>query len=63
MIGLIVGCGYYVSYLRFFFLYLMPDGFTMRANSQIPLAEEFDMSVAQVKRIVYKNEAKIFNHI
>lgn len=28
-----------------------------------PLAEEFDMSVAQVKRIVYKNEAKIFNHI
>jgi hypothetical protein len=28
-----------------------------------PLAEEFDMSVAQVKRIVYKNEIKIFNHI
>lgn len=28
-----------------------------------PLAEEFDMSVAQVKRIVYKNEIKIFSHI
>lgn len=28
-----------------------------------PLAEEFDMSVAQVKRIVYKNEVKIFKHI
>ena len=28
-----------------------------------PLAEEFDMSVAQVKRIIYKNENKIFKHI
>ena len=25
-----------------------------------PLAEEFDMSVAQVKRIIYKAENKIF---
>lgn len=28
-----------------------------------PLAEEFDMSVAQVKRIVYRNENRIFKHI
>lgn len=28
-----------------------------------PLAEEFDMSVAQVKRIIYKNENKIIKHI
>ena len=25
-----------------------------------PLAEEFDMSVSQIKRIVYKEEAKLF---
>jgi len=28
-----------------------------------PLAEEFDISVAQVKRIIYKCESKIFRHI
>ena len=28
-----------------------------------PLAEEFDMSVAQIKRIIYKTEQKIFRHI
>ena len=28
-----------------------------------PLAEEFDMSVSQIKRIIYKNEYKIFKHI
>lgn len=28
-----------------------------------PLAEEFDMSVRQIKRIVYKCEDKIFRHI
>lgn len=28
-----------------------------------PLAEEFELSVPQVKRIVYKGEQKIFKHI
>ena len=28
-----------------------------------PLAEEFDMSVTQIKRIVYKHEMKIYAHI
>lgn len=28
-----------------------------------PLAEEFDLSVRQVKNIVYKSERKIFKHI
>ena len=28
-----------------------------------PLAEEFDMSVRQIKRIVYKSEDKIFRHL
>lgn len=28
-----------------------------------PLAEEFDMSVSQIKRIVYKNENRVFKHI
>lgn len=28
-----------------------------------PLAEEFDMSVRQIKRIVYKGEDVIFSHI
>ena len=28
-----------------------------------PLAEEFDISVAQIKRIIYKGEDKIFRHI
>jgi len=28
-----------------------------------PLAEEFDLSVRQVKNIVYKCEEKIFRHI
>ncbi len=27
------------------------------------LAEEFDLSVKQVKRIVYKNQDKLFRHI
>lgn len=28
-----------------------------------PLAEEFDMSVRQIKAIVYKNEEKLFRHL
>lgn len=28
-----------------------------------PLAEEFDLSVQQVKNIVYKGEKKVFKHI
>lgn len=28
-----------------------------------PLAEEFDMSVRQIKRIVYKTQEKLFRHI
>lgn len=28
-----------------------------------PLAEEFELSVPQIKRIVYKGEEKIFKHI
>lgn len=28
-----------------------------------PLAEEFDMSVAQIKRIVYKNQERLFRHL
>lgn len=28
-----------------------------------PLAEEFDLSVSQVKRIVYKGETSIFKHL
>lgn len=28
-----------------------------------PLAEEFDLSVSQIKRIIYKNEEKIFKHL
>lgn len=28
-----------------------------------PLAEEFDLSVRQVKNIVYKGEEKIFAHV
>lgn len=28
-----------------------------------PLAEEFELSVSQVKRIVYKHESKIFKRI
>lgn len=28
-----------------------------------PLAEEFDMSVSQIKRIVYKGEKTIFRHL
>lgn len=28
-----------------------------------PLAEEFDLSVKQIRNIVYKNEKKIFKHI
>ena len=28
-----------------------------------PLADEFDMSVRQMKEIVYKAEAKLFKHI
>ena len=28
-----------------------------------PLAEEFDLSVPQIKRIVYKGEEKIFKNI
>ena len=27
------------------------------------LAEEFDMSVSQIKRIVYKSEERIFKHV
>lgn len=33
------------------------DGITYEA-----LAEEFDMSVCQVQRIVYKSEDRLFNH-
>ena len=28
-----------------------------------PLAEEFDLSVSQVKRVVYKNESAIFKRL
>lgn len=28
-----------------------------------PLAEEFDMSVTQIKRIVYKGQEKVFTHL
>ena len=28
-----------------------------------PLAEEFDLSVRQVKNIVYKHEERIFSHV
>lgn len=28
-----------------------------------PLAEEFDLSVVQVKRIVYKSQERLFRHI
>lgn len=28
-----------------------------------PLAEEFDLSVSQIKRIVYKGSDKIFSHL
>ena len=28
-----------------------------------PLAEEFDLSVRQVKKIVYKSQDKIFRHV
>lgn len=28
-----------------------------------PLAEEFDMSVTQIKRIVYKGQEKVFKHL
>lgn len=28
-----------------------------------PLAEEFDLSVSQVKSIVYRSQDKLFNHI
>lgn len=28
-----------------------------------PLAEEFNLSVSQIKRIIYKNEARILNRI
>lgn len=28
-----------------------------------PLAEEFDLSVIQVKRIVYKSQERLFRHI
>lgn len=28
-----------------------------------PIAEEFDMSVSQIKNIIYKCEEKIFSHI
>lgn len=28
-----------------------------------PLAEEFDMSVVQIKRIVYKSQDKLFRHL
>lgn len=28
-----------------------------------PLAEEFDLSVRQVKNIVYKSEQKLFKHV
>ena len=28
-----------------------------------PLAEEFDMSVSQIKSIVYRSEARLFKHV
>lgn len=28
-----------------------------------PLAEEFDLSVRQIKNIVYKNQEKLFRHL
>lgn len=28
-----------------------------------PLAEEFDLSVRQIKKIVYKSQEKIFRHV
>ena len=28
-----------------------------------PLAEEFDMSVAQIKRIIYKSQSQLFSHL
>lgn len=28
-----------------------------------PLAEEFDMSVRQIKNIVYKSQEKVFRHL
>lgn len=28
-----------------------------------PLAEEFNMSVSQIKRIIYRNENKVFKHL
>lgn len=28
-----------------------------------PLAEEFDMSVTQIKRIVYRGQEKVFRHL
>ena len=28
-----------------------------------PLAEELNMSVSQIKRIIYRNENKIFKHL
>lgn len=28
-----------------------------------PLAEEFDLSVPQIKRIVYKSQDRVFKHI
>ena len=28
-----------------------------------PLAEEFDLSVRQIKRIVYKQQERLFSHI
>lgn len=28
-----------------------------------PLAEEFDMSVSQIKRIVYKRENELYKHL
>ena len=34
------------------------DGLTYEA-----LAEEFDMSVMQIKRIVYKTQEKLFRHL
>lgn len=28
-----------------------------------PLAEEFDLSVAQIKRIIYKSQSQLFSHL
>ena len=28
-----------------------------------PLAEEFDLSVSQIKKIVYKSEQRLYSHI